>query len=110
NDSPAAFWQSVASSADGSKLVAAAYNGALWISTNAGVNWMANSSNTGNQPWSCVASSADGTKLVAGTNNGQLPSHGQIWTWQPNKTNTTSGTTGSLAGGRATATELQYIG
>jgi uncharacterized repeat protein (TIGR03803 family) len=60
---PAGFWTSVASSADGSKLVAAANYGGIWISTNSGATWT--SSGAPNSYWSSVASSADGTKLVA---------------------------------------------
>ena len=56
-------WQCVASSADGTKLVAAIQGGQIYTSTNAGVTWTAQ--NSGNHAWQCVASSADGTKLVA---------------------------------------------
>ena len=59
-------WLSVASSADGTKLVAAESNffdsGSLYISTNSGVTWTARESG---RQWSSVASSADGSKLVA---------------------------------------------
>ncbi|MGA3180018.1 MAG: hypothetical protein ABSF38_06735 [Verrucomicrobiota bacterium] len=57
-------WVSVASSADGMRLVAAAYAGPIETSTNSGATWM-----TDNAPplanWASVVSSADGTKLVA---------------------------------------------
>jgi hypothetical protein len=62
-------WWSVASSADGSNLVAAArgpsapYAGPIYMSTNSGATWISNSLSL--QTWSCVASSADGTKLAA---------------------------------------------
>src|SRR5208283_2481040 len=53
-------WSSIASSADGSRLVAAGYGG-VYTSTNFGVTWFSN-----NVPsWSAVASSADGSRLVA---------------------------------------------
>ncbi|MEK7674456.1 MAG: CHRD domain-containing protein, partial [Verrucomicrobiota bacterium] len=56
-------WTSVASSADGTKLVAGVYNGGqIYTSTDSGVTWTARAS-SGN--WYSVASSADGTKLVA---------------------------------------------
>lgn len=61
------IWDAVASSADGSKLVAVVNGGQIYTSTNYGVNWTARE---GNRAWSSVASSADGTKLVACVNNG----------------------------------------
>ncbi len=61
-------WHSVASSADGTKLVACAYNNYIYTSTDSGVTWTVRA-NTGGQVaarnWRSVASSADGTKLVA---------------------------------------------
>ncbi|MEJ0088199.1 MAG: sialidase family protein [Limisphaerales bacterium] len=68
---PSNQWASVASSADGVKLVAvAAYNysntayGSIYVSTNSGADWTVTSAPTNN--WKCVASSADGTRLIAG--------------------------------------------
>jgi len=65
-----ALLTSVAASADGRKIVAAArrtyYNffpGAIFTSTNSGATWTGTSAP--GQPWSSVASSADGTKLAA---------------------------------------------
>jgi photosystem II stability/assembly factor-like uncharacterized protein len=60
---PSNGWASVASSADGSQLVAAAYPGPIYISTNSGSAWTLTSAP--NEYWLSVASSADGTKLVA---------------------------------------------
>jgi hypothetical protein len=57
-----ASWSSVASSGDGTKLVATVYGGQIYNSTNSGVNWTARNSN---RYWSAVAASADGTKWVA---------------------------------------------
>jgi len=54
-------WRGVASSADGSKLVAVVDYGDIYTSTDSGTNWTARM--TGN--WRAVASSADGTRLVA---------------------------------------------
>jgi hypothetical protein len=51
---------SIASSADGTKLVAVGDE--TWVSTNSGVNWTQTSAT--NRYWYCVASSSDGTKLV----------------------------------------------
>ncbi|OAD43296.1 hypothetical protein LPB72_05515 [Hydrogenophaga crassostreae] len=67
-------WDSVASSADGNKLVAVSgtASGQIYTSSNAGADWTASSGPTGN--WTSVASSADGNQLVAvsGTASGQI--------------------------------------
>ena len=73
-------WRCVASSADGTKLVAGVDGGQLYTSTDSGATWTARESIQG---WYCVASSADGTKLVAGANNGRIyasTSSGASWT------------------------------
>jgi len=57
------YWSSVASSADGNKLVAAVKGGGIYTSTNSGATWTLTSA--ANASWTCVASSADGTKLAA---------------------------------------------
>ena len=56
-------WSAVASSADGTKLVATVKGGQIYTSADSGVTWTPQASSTN---WSSVASSADGTKLVAG--------------------------------------------
>jgi hypothetical protein len=61
-------WESVAASADGSKIVAVSNRrigavGGVYVSTNYGSNW--NISYGANKDWEAVASSADGRKLVA---------------------------------------------
>jgi hypothetical protein len=81
---PTNLWQAIASSADGSKLIAAASiqiqsgfltsfhvlnpsldgDGLVYTSSDSGATW--NPVNLPNNTWSCVASSADGTRLVAG--------------------------------------------
>ena len=61
----------MASSADGSKLVAAIWGGStpsvfstyIYTSTNSGATWQTN--DAPNVTWTAVASSADGNKLVA---------------------------------------------
>ncbi len=67
---PVADWQAVASSADGGKLVAAAWGGSVYTSTNSGTTWnvtgLSSSSSFG------VGSSADGTKLVAASWGGRV--------------------------------------
>ncbi len=55
-------WQPVASSADGTKLVAVVNSGKIYTSSDSGETWVARDSDRG---WISVASSADGTKLVA---------------------------------------------
>lgn len=66
---PGQYWAAIASSADGSKLIAAAspagiYSGGIYTSTNSGASWLSNSVANPNY-WNAVASSGDGTKLVA---------------------------------------------
>ncbi|MBI1766731.1 MAG: hypothetical protein HYR56_35440, partial [Acidobacteria bacterium] len=56
-------WYSVASSADGSKLVAVEQGDKIYTSTDSGVSWTPR--NSGGIFWQSVASSADGNKLVA---------------------------------------------
>ena len=63
----------MASSADGTKLVAAAGDwtkaGYIYISRDSGTTW----TQTGTQQnWSCVASSADGRKLFAAVSDGHI--------------------------------------
>jgi hypothetical protein len=77
---PSNSWAFVASSADGSKLVAAAIGGSIYISTNSGTDWTLTSAPSAS--WESVASSADGTKLVA-TGSGQIyvsTNSGSDWT------------------------------
>jgi photosystem II stability/assembly factor-like uncharacterized protein len=72
-------WVSVASSADGTNLVAAAAGGRLYTSADAGANWVFRDLD---RAWVSVASSADGTNLVAAVAGGQLyvsPDAGGTW-------------------------------
>lgn len=59
------FWYSIASSADGNKLFAAALSGNIYSSTNAGQTW--NLTGAPNNPWGVIACSADGATLIAAT-------------------------------------------
>jgi hypothetical protein len=93
----------VASSADGTRLVAAVFGGQLYTSTDGGVSWTPRESN---RSWQCVASSADGTRLVAGDYSGQLYTYSDFVFVEQS----TAGTAGGLSGGPGTAIELQYIG
>jgi hypothetical protein len=77
---PVTNWSSVASSADGSKLVAAVNGGLIYTSTNSGSTWVATSAPT--NFWRCVASSADGARLFAAS-SGLYASADSGSTWQP---------------------------
>ncbi len=68
NSLPTASWSAVASSADGTKLVAVANPGQIYVSTNSGATWLPTSAPTA--AWTSVASSADGTRLSASTGGG----------------------------------------
>lgn len=67
---PAASWYGVASSADGSKLVAVVSGGSIYTSTNSGSSWISN--NAPIKSWSSVASSADGNNVVAAIHEGPI--------------------------------------
>jgi hypothetical protein len=89
-DSSTLWWTSIASSSDGSKLVASAVvDGAgdyVYTSTDAGASWVTRTS-AGLRGWSGVASSADGTKLVATTLGDYIftsTDSGASWTQQTN--------------------------
>lgn len=80
---PRKEWYSVASSADGTKLIAGAYMGPLYTSTDAGLTWTPRLTEV-NRDWSAVASSAGGTTLIAGTYWGELfTSTDSGLTWTP---------------------------
>jgi photosystem II stability/assembly factor-like uncharacterized protein len=67
---PIKNWWSVATSADGNKLVAVVYGGLIYTSTNSGATWSSNSAPS--KSWISVASSVDGGKLVAVVDNGPI--------------------------------------
>jgi len=87
-----ANWGSVASSSDGTKLVAImGWNGStetsgIYTSRNSGSNWILQTSAPTNAYWESVASSADGTKLVAVADVGIYTSvnSGSTWMLQTN--------------------------
>ncbi len=68
---PGSFFRAVASSADGTKLVAVVGVGQIYTSVDSGVTWTARETN---RNWISAASSDDGTKLVAiaGGNGGLI--------------------------------------
>jgi photosystem II stability/assembly factor-like uncharacterized protein len=68
-------WVAVASSADGTKLVALEWAGKIYTSGDGGVSWTACTAKPAcesNREWWAVASSADGSKLVAAVGGGQI--------------------------------------
>jgi hypothetical protein len=97
-------WYSVASSSDGTKLIAAdvgvGSGGQLYTSPDSGATWTARDSS---RTWYSVASSSDGSKLVAGVYGGQIFTSTAIQS-------TTVGTAGSISGAQYDAIELQCIG
>ena len=75
-------WYSVASSSDGTKLVAAVVNGGIYTSTNAGDTWAPSSAP--NLRWYSVASSFDGGNLAAVVDGGEIyTSTNSGFTWMP---------------------------
>jgi len=78
---PILSWISVASSADGNRLVAIVNSGGIYTSTDSGVTWTQTSAPYA--AWNSVASSADGIKLAATVNNGGIyvsTDSGASWT------------------------------
>jgi large repetitive protein len=74
------FWQAIAASSNGDKLVAGVDGGNLYTSTDAGVTWTARDQA---RNWQSVASSADGSKLVAAVEVGNIytsTDSGATWT------------------------------
>jgi hypothetical protein len=78
-------WNCVASSADGTKLVACVWGGQIYMSSDSGTSWTTRASN---RQWRSVASSADGIKLVACVWDGQIyTSWDSGLTWTPRESN-----------------------
>lgn len=93
---PSNYWNSVASSADGIKLVAVSYNnaagnpGSIYTSANSGSTWTKTAAPSNN--WQSVACSADGTRLVAAAFSGgvyESTDSGTAWTLTGAATNAT---------------------
>jgi len=89
---PTNLWYCVASSADGSKVVALANPGAIYVSLDCGTNWTLTSAPS--NAWVSVASSADGHFLAASGGGSVYTSTdgGSSWTsntvaWTPNSAN-----------------------
>lgn len=78
-------WTGVASSSDGTKLVAVVNNDYIYTSTDSGTTWTQRdpSGTSTAKNWSAVASSSDGTKIVATTNGDHIfvsTDSGATWT------------------------------
>ena len=74
------LWYGIASSSDGTKLVATVNGGQIYTSTDSGVTWTARDSS---RTWASIASSSDGSKLAAGVTGGQIytsTDSGVTWT------------------------------
>ena len=93
-------WRAVASSADGSQLVAAVDGGQIYVSTDSGVTWTPRESA---RSWVALASSADGSRLAAFAGGGGL-----AYTSAAGRS--TLGTAGSVSGSQYDALTLQYVG
>lgn len=81
-------WQAIASSADGTKLVAA-YNRGIFTSTDSGATWTSRTTSD-SYDWQYLTSSADGTKLAGVISSGRIftsNDSGTTWTERENKRN-----------------------
>lgn len=71
-------WAAVASNADGTKLAAMEFGGAIWLSSNSGGTWTSQPAGTGANAfpatanWAAVALSATGTEVMAAASGGKL--------------------------------------
>lgn len=91
SDAPTLQWNTLAASADGSRMAAAADGSAqIYLSTDSGQNWSSSSSISSS--WHSVAMSADGTHLIAGQKTS-----GYIY-YSTNSGSTWTGSTGAGAG------------
>jgi len=76
------YWRSIASSSDGTKLVAVTPSGYIWTSTNSGATWSTQSNSSGQDDWQSIASNSTGQYLVAGVQNGYIwtsSNYGAAW-------------------------------
>ncbi|MGA1236891.1 MAG: WD40/YVTN/BNR-like repeat-containing protein [Limisphaerales bacterium] len=97
-----ANWSSLASSADGNKLVAVAYGGGIHTSTDGGSTWTPGT-NAPTAYWQSVASSADGARLVALEGGFRLSGGGRIYTSTDGGANWVARTQAPAAAWRAVA-------
>jgi hypothetical protein len=88
---PQEVWESVASSADGNKLVAIENSyGGIYTSTNAGATWSLRNLTSLYPHWNSVASSADGCRLVVAGAGKVIFSADSGATWHDTGANLTS--------------------
>ena len=77
-------WNRVVMSQDGTRMVAAAYGGRLYISSDSGISWTERRpAGDQNRNWNCMAMSADGRRVLAGIWPGRLyvsADFGMSWT------------------------------
>jgi hypothetical protein len=100
---PTTNWYAIASSVDGTKLVACVGGGQIYTSTDSGLTWTARDSS---RQWGSVASSADGSKLVAGVGGGQIytsTDSGVTWTAQNSGSRAWVGVASSADGSKLVA-------
>lgn len=102
-------WVGVASSADGTRLVAVELGGKIYTSGDSGVNWTlctAKPACESNSDWWAVASSADGSKLVAaGSQMYTSTDSGANWTPRGPTRNWSSSIASSADGSKLVALE-----
>jgi photosystem II stability/assembly factor-like uncharacterized protein len=67
----ASWWGLIASSSDGTKLIAAVDPGYIYTSTDSGASWTARTA-AGSRSWRGMSSSSDGTKLAATVDGGRI--------------------------------------
>lgn len=96
------YWQGVAASSDGMRIVAAAWNGGIYTSSDGGVSWTPRTNGlpaTAN--WTWVASSSDGTRLEAHVSGGggihTSADGGETWSLQTNGVPTSANWCGSAS-------------
>jgi hypothetical protein len=108
---PRQDWSSIASSADGSKLVAVSSSspGGIYVSANSGETW--SQGNAPSNAWNSVASSADGAKLVAATGARIYISSDSGQSWVPNRAGSDwTAVCSSADGTKLLAAEADYSG
>ena len=71
SSAPLSFWSAIASSADGSKLVACSSVDGLYASSDSGATWR-RSSAAPNAAWNSLAGSADGLRWIAGADSSPI--------------------------------------
>jgi hypothetical protein len=101
-------WLSVASSANGTKLVAAVSNGRLYTSGDSGLIWTPREST---RYWRYVASSADGAKLVAVVFGGRIYTSGNSGiTWTAREMDRPWSCVASSADGTKLVASADFVG